>query len=79
MHTDSAGRPNQSVCLPVTYNPSASISGHVTVDLNWLALVPPQVDGVEARRGVTVEQRLGAVSGVPVQHASYTQTHTAQQ
>lgn len=60
--------------LAATYNPSASISGHVAVDLEGLALVPAQVDGVEAGGGVAVEQRLGAVSGVSVQHASYTET-----
>lgn len=58
----------------MTYNPSTSISGHVTVDLDRLALVPPQVDGVQAGGGVAVEQRLGAVSGVSVQHAGYTDT-----
>lgn len=60
-----------------TYNPSTPVGGHVTVDLDWLALVPAQIDGVQARGGVTVEQRLGTVPGVSVQHASYTKTqHT---
>lgn len=38
----------QQVCQPVTYDPSASISAHVTVDLQGLVLISTQVDGVHA-------------------------------
>ncbi len=34
-------------CKLVTYNPSTSIGAHVTVDLDWLALISTQIDGVQ--------------------------------
>lgn len=69
----------QSGSLVMTHNPSTTVGGHVTVDLDWLALVPSQVDGVQAGGGVAVEQRLGAVFGVPVQHAGFTTHNQTQQ
>lgn len=66
---------NISVCAWLTYNPSASVSAHVTVDLQRLALIAPQEDGVRARSAVTIQQNLGAVPGVSVLHTGYTQTH----
>lgn len=61
------------VCALLTYDPSASVGAHVTVDLQRLVLIPTQEDGVRARSTVTVQQNLGAVSGVSVLHTSYTQ------
>lgn len=62
-----------NVCVLLTYDPSASVGAHVTVDLQRLALIPTQEDGVGARSSITVEQNLGAVSGVSVLHTGYTQ------
>lgn len=44
-----------------THNPAASIGGHVTVDLNPLAEVPVDGDGVDAAQSVSIHQVLGAV------------------
>ena len=60
----------------MTYDPSASVGAHVTVDLEGLALISSQVDGVQACCAVTIQQGLGAVPGVSVQHTSYTHTQT---
>lgn len=61
------------------YHPSTSISAHVTVDLERLVLIPTEEDGVQARRTVTIQENLGAVSGVPVLHTSYTEKQTVRQ
>lgn len=61
------------VWVGLAYDPSASVTAHVTVDLQRLALIPTQEDGIRARSDVTVQQHLGAVSGVSVLHPGYTQ------
>lgn len=44
-----------------THNPATSIGGHVTVDLNPLAEVPVDGDGVDATQRVSIHQVLGTV------------------
>lgn len=44
-----------------THNPAASVGGHVAVDLDPLAEVPVDGDGVDAAQCVSVHQVLGAV------------------
>lgn len=44
-----------------THNPATSIGGHVAVDLQPLAEIPIDGDGVDATQRVPVHQVLGAV------------------
>lgn len=60
----------------MTHDPSASIRRHVAVNLDWLVFISTQIYGVQVRWGVAIQESLGAVPGVPVQHTSYTHTHT---
>ena len=75
--------PECAVCVSVepwrrsggTHDPAAPVRGHVAVHLDGLALVPQQVEGVQARRRVPVQQGLGAVLRVGVEHARWGHTH----
>lgn len=53
-----------------TYNPSTSIRGHITVNIQCLSLITIYVDGVETRGGVAIQHCLRAVPGEWVQESN---------
>lgn len=53
-----------------TYNPSTSIRGHITVNIQCLSLITIYIDGVETRGGVAIQHCLRAVPGEWVQESN---------
>lgn len=53
-----------------TYNPSTSIRGHITVDIQCLSLITIYIDGVETRGDVAIQHCLRAVPGEWVQESN---------
>lgn len=53
-----------------TYNPSTSVRGHITIDIQCLRLITIYVDGVETRGGVAIQHCLRAVPGEWVQESN---------
>lgn len=62
-----------------THNPSASIFSHVTEDLQRLCSVSIQINSVEPRGDLSIQESLGAVFRIRIKKTSYTKKENRKQ